>query len=490
MTRPIRLALSAVLLLLAVLFVMPAPDARAAPGVQLGDGISRVEARPDVEPDDVKESSSLPFNEPPASSGSAFAQQETTVSDSDAGLVLDSLSELSASDNDFAYTRVERSFTVTSPARVKISGALSDSQSSGESNLQRVELSGPGLGTDLAFDDANDPSFSVERDIEPGTYELLIDGSCEPPSGTNCSANLQAKVEFVGSVQHFRVELKAWIPKAAVVDPNIPLPLPVIALLAPPVRFLVFPEPRAPCQLPPSPPPNPTLLSSVESGFRGDAHAEYDGSFRVRPVAEFDWDGAEISNFTVTQPADHFGITILDYAYRVSETEIIRCARVKQQVSQAGGQQLSSTSFELSMSADDPLVYPRPTDPDSVVVPNIDARMVGRFGSDGRLTLDYDTDLFPSHGLRVTVDGVDRETRVTNDVSCLDDSSVTGLFGMGALATALSLHDNVGSLVVDPAQAPQSSSTPGPVCSVSFLTLDFVSFARSLLVPGQSASAA
>ncbi len=73
------------------------------------------------------------------------------------------------------------------------------------------------------------------------------------------------------------------------------------------------------------------------------------------------------------------------------------------------------------MSADDPLVYPRPTDPDSVLVPNIDARLVGSFVSGGRLSIDYDTDLFPSHGLRVTVDGTDRETRVTNDVSCLDE---------------------------------------------------------------------
>ena len=123
-------------------------------------------------------------------------------------------------------------------------------------------------------------------------------------------------------------------------------------------------------------------------------------------------------------------------------------------------------------------------------MPNIDARLRGTVQPHGRLSIAYDTDLFPSHGLRVTVDGRDLETQVTNDVSCLADSSVQGLFGMGLLASALSAHINVGSVVVDLAQAPRSSSAPGRVCTGEFSTVDFVSLGQSLLGSARAASAA
>jgi hypothetical protein len=286
--------------------------------------------------------------------------------------------------------------------------------------------------------------------------------------------------------KHYRVELKAWIPKAAIVDPNIPYEAPLAALGFAPLTLAIADE-RRPC----NDGGLQALALLVRSNFRGDTHAEYDGSFRVRPVAEFDWDGSQITNFVVTSPPEHFGITSLDYQFRrIGGGETQECSVTKQQVAAAGGTQLSANSFELSMSADDPLVFPRTSAPDSPLVPNIDARLRGTVQPDGRLSIAYDTDLFPSHGLRVTVDGRDLETQVTNDVSCLADSSVQGLFGMGLLASALSAHINVGSVDVDPAQAPRSSSAPGRVCTGEFSTVDFVSLGQSLLGSARAASAA
>ncbi len=204
-------------------------------------------------------------------------------------------------------------------------------------------IEGGAGGDSLNAGDGNDTLRAA--DGEPDTV------NCGPGSDS-------ATVDSIDTVNadceptplHFRVELKAWIPKAAVVVPNIPFTVPVAALLAPPLRFLAFdPLSRAPCQLVPPTPPLPTLFAGVESGFRGDAHPEYDGSFRVRPVAEFDWDGEEITNFTVSQGATNFGITILDFAYHVSDEEIIRCSRTKQQVSFAGGRQLSPTSWTVDV---------------------------------------------------------------------------------------------------------------------------------------------
>jgi hypothetical protein len=293
---------------------------------------------------------------------------------------------------------------------------------------------------------------------------------------------------FEEVIQRYRVELKAWIPKTQIVDPNIPLPAPYLSLGVPPLAFALA-LPRAPCFAT----LNPALAASlfVRSGFLGDTHEAYDGSFRIRPVAEFDWDGEQIRNFSVTPPAESFGTTILEYelASRLPFVRDRACTRSLQQVAAAGGQQLSPTRFELTMSADDPLVYPRAVGPDALLVPNIDARLEGSFLADGRLAVAYDTDLFPSHGLRVAVDGTDRETLITNDVSCLDDSSAQGLFGVGLLGTALSLHDNRGSLVVDPAQAPRNTREPGQICAAEFLTVDFAGYARSLLGIARAASA-
>jgi hypothetical protein len=311
----------------------------------------------------------------------------------------------------------------------------------------------------------------------PDTGTLRVNDTIHPSNHSDATLNGTAK-EPPGAKRHYIVELKAWIPKAAVVDPNLPFATPYPLALIPPLSALVTPEPRAPCFRPPD---ADLVTTKISSRFRGDDHAEYFGSYRVRPVAEFDFDGSQITNFEVS--TENFGVTSLDYTFSAFGGRVVqRCSRTATQVERAGGRKTSARTFELSMSADDPLVYPRPFGlADSAAVPNIDATLTGSLQSSGALVVRYDTDLFPSHGIRVVIGNAVRDSRVTNDVSCLDDSSVTGLFGMGLLATALSLHENADVYSVQPAQARHEETVRSRFCDSSFLTLDFVSFGRQQL---------
>jgi hypothetical protein len=294
---------------------------------------------------------------------------------------------------------------------------------------------------------------------------------------------------FTTTGDHYQVELKAWIPQDHVVDPNIPHQFPYPVLATPPF-FPAIQAPRVPCFLFPLGLQLPQIF--VSSQFRGDAHAAYDGSFRVRAVADFDLDNGQIKNFTVSSPADSFGVTSLDYTFRAGGAfGFHQCSQQTQQVVAEGGSQLSDTSFELSMSADDPLVYPRGLGPDSPFVPNIDSTLLGSFDSQGNLTLTATHDEFPSHGLRVIHNGVPIETKVTNDVSCLDQSTVEGFLGMGLLAYSLGQSQQDQPFTVSPNQAPDTTVVRGPSCSSSFFTLDLFSLGKSLfLAPDTSEASA
>ena len=289
------------------------------------------------------------------------------------------------------------------------------------------------------------------------------------------------------SGDHYEIELKAWIPQDHVLDPDIPHQVPYPVLTTP--FFLpAIQAPRAPCFLFPEGLELPQIF--VSSQFKGDAHAVYDGSFRVRPVADFDLENGQIKNFKVSSPADSFGLTSLDYTFRAGGLfGIHQCSEQKQQVAAADGRQLSDTSFELSMSADDPLVYPRGLGPDSPFVPNIDSTLVGSFDSQGNLILTATHDLFPSHGLRVIHNGVLVETKVTNDVSCLDQSTVEGFVGLGLLAYSLGQSEQDPPFTVAPEQAEHTTVVPAPSCDSSFFTLDLFSFGKSLFAAPDASQA-
>ena len=173
-------------------------NAPAATGVQVADGTSRVEADPNA-PDPVveEESTTLPFNAT-VSSSSSFAQQNTSFVDDGTGITFDSVSRLSGSDLDFAYTMMVRRFTVTTDGLpVRISGLVDDKGTGdGGGNLQTVVFREAGGADVFAFNDQDDDDFSEQGTLAAGTYELEIQGSCTPGAGGTCSADIEAHLEL------------------------------------------------------------------------------------------------------------------------------------------------------------------------------------------------------------------------------------------------------------------------------------------------------
>ena len=434
--------------------LLVAPEAYGAGGVQVGSGTSRVEADPDAGAADVKESGSLPFVET-ASAGGATAAQNTTVADDGTGIVLQSTHDINASNANFGFSRMNRTFTVTAQGvTVRLSGSMSDSQSMGLSADQRVVFRRIGGGTIHDFNDADNPTFSASGELEPGTYELEIDGACSPPASTTCSADLNVRLELTGvPVDHYRVELKAWIPKAHVagVPPVVDVPF----LSPQPFMDDCFEPPGLARQ----------FNTTVATNFRGDNHPVYDGSFRVRPVAEFDWDGERISNFRASPGPENFGTTHLDYVYSAPGFDDVACTQEKTVTEAASAAATSDNAFAMSMKSANPLAFGAPP---------IDSQLRGTLSPEGGVAIEFSTDLFPSHGIRIERNGAPLDTRIVNDVSCIPDESALGLTGAGLLSYGLSRHANQGSYSVAPTGPPTTVATPGQLCSGEYVTVEAI----------------
>jgi hypothetical protein len=210
---------------------------------------------------------------------------------------------------------------------------------------------------------------------------------------------------------HVVVELQAWIPKQAVVDPVQPTPVPYTAI----TRCL--PD----CYTPPT--AADRLLTTVSTSFRGDGHDDYDGTYRVRPVAEFDawaeqeqigpyptYDSptgpAKVTSFRKSASSD-YGETHLDYVYRF-RGRTARCERSATATRETSVAQVADTRVRMTLSSRNPLGAPQIlaalTPPiDSAV--EIDTRNIPEPLTTSGMTLDYTTDEFPSHGIRVYEDG-------------------------------------------------------------------------------------
>ncbi len=270
-------------------------------------------------------------------------------------------------------------------------------------------------------------------------------------------------------VAHYTVELKAWIPKGEVSG---------------------FPPVPTPYLLPHGPDcfdPGGTafeLATLVTSAFHGDGHAGYDvqgfsgildrGGFRVRPVANFDLIDGKIANFKASDFPQSVGTTYNNLIYDTLGFGTHKCSISKTATKAAGGQKTSDTSFELFISSSNPLVPGAPA---------IDSTLEGFFTSGERLTLDYETDLFPSHGIRVRRND-DVDTFVVNDVSCLTDDAVQGLLGAGLIAYGLSRNANLGRESLIPNEQAVTVTQSGQVCDTEYRIVDVAP-----LSPGSGAGA-
>lgn len=219
-------------------------------------------------------------------------------------------------------------------------------------------------------------------------------------------------------LDHFRIELKAWIPHNKVVDPEAPAHLTALSL-------------RNPL----------SYILNHQSYYRGDGHANYGGSFRVLSVVEFDWNGSNISNLT---HGDDYGTTHRDYAYTIIPTIIgsgsgrrITGIESATATSATNGSRVLGTSFELGIASANPVVMGP--------APNIDSDVIGTFISPGtspKLSLNFNTDGFPSHGIKVVKNGTVLDTRIVNDASTL---SGLGISGLTVISAGLAWQGNDGS---------------------------------------------
>ena len=88
----------------------------------------------------------------------------------------------------------------------------------------------------------------------------------------------------------------------------------------------------------------------------------------------------------------------------------------------------SGNSFSIQFASANPLVM--------TVAPAINSNLTGTIASDGSLSLSYNTDLFPSHGLKVTRDGQSLHQSVVNDASGVPGLGATGAALIGARLSA------------------------------------------------------
>jgi hypothetical protein len=75
--------------------------------------------------------------------------------------------------------------------------------------------------------------------------------------------------------------------------------------------------------------------------------------------------------------------------------------------------------------------------------PDINSNLDGSFDSSGQLSLNYKTDLFPSHGVQVQKDGVLIHTSIVNDASGVNALGPTGAANVG---TRLIAQVNTGTI--------------------------------------------
>ncbi|HEY7138310.1 MAG TPA: PKD domain-containing protein [Acidimicrobiia bacterium] len=311
--------------------------------------------------------------------------------------------------------------------------------------------------------------FFTHTFAAPGTYPVLLTVS----DGTH-TANTAQNVTV--AFRHYRIEMKAWIPQASVVDPLAPQTVSFPVWLAPLVTGQL-----GPCIQNAARGLTINQNLTIRSQFIGDGHADYGAvnagvaDFRVRNVVEFDWDGARIRNFVPDTSNPGFGRTIRQLVVSAPGKPTTTCSQradaspaFRYQDSQTG-----NTTFSIGVSGYDPL-EPRTSgsgafgiagaaacgaaagaasaaadslglgataaragvllldalclfiSQNTPTTPAIDGSANASIAPNGVITFNAATDFFPSYGLAVQRDGALQGRVILNDASCVATSGVTG----------------------------------------------------------------
>jgi hypothetical protein len=173
--------------------------------------------------------------------------------------------------------------------------------------------------------------------------------------------------------------------------------------------------------------PDDFQRDSVGGQYQGDNHPAFDapdgspGSFRVRSLINFRWNGYSVANVVVPNLA-HAGETVLYRTYyhgTITVTCVMATATAtKDWPTIAGGSQ-----FALNVHSYNPVFEEYHVLPE----PSIDANVTGTIDAAGTMGISYVVDNFPSHGIRVIQDGATQVTFLPTDASCVDSQSSTDI---------------------------------------------------------------
>ena len=308
---------------------------------------------------------------------------------------------------------------------------------------------GSGIGTET--DTISNVSIS---------YTLQGEPSPTPPSPTPTPS----------TPAHYRLELKAWIPFAQIVDPEQPFS----------GAFLDIPPFGGVADSCFSPPFLDQFATEVVSTYHGDGHPGYAGSYRVLVAAEFDWDGHQITNWKGPGALGYpiYGTTkrLLDYFWPGHHHQ---CVADSATATQAVVATHTGNNFDLEIHSSNPLVHP---------APDIDSVLNGYIAPDGSIHFDATTDEFPSHGFRVLRNGQELGTAILNDASCIGAKNVLGLSGAIKLFEGLTSQDSgfSGTIPIPPpGDSPFEEALTSPLCDLGGGSSD-----TSVYVGGEDANAA
>jgi hypothetical protein len=166
----------------------------------------------------------------------------------------------------------------------------------------------------------------------------------------------------------------------------------------------------------------------------------------VLSKASFNYDGHKITGF---KHVGAYGTSHRDYNYRAwlelsAGIGPFRKTLASKTVASGSGTQsgtathatsgsaTSATGFSLGMSSANPLVL--------TWAPTIDSDMTGKLDPSGNMTLHFNTDLFPSHGIHVTRDGTALKSQVVNDPSGINPLGPLGALDIGRRLVSHSNH--------------------------------------------------
>jgi len=177
-------------------------------------------------------------------------------------------------------------------------------------------------------------------------------------------------VDRPGCTNHYRVELKAWIPFHWVVDPE-----------------------------------SAGIGKYQHSEYEGDGHNGYDGSYRVIAWVEFEWDGYKIKGF---KSGEEYGLTRRRALLLSKTAKATCCTKVEQ---------LDDRTFTIEIDSKNPLTFGQS------MTPAIDSFLEWTFSGSELIIVKTTTDAFPSHGVRVLREGKPVRTMIVNDASDADPTS-------------------------------------------------------------------